>query len=74
MGEIAEAMIDGELCEGCGVYLGQGPGYPRKCRDCKRTENDPHPQTKVPCKQCGRYVKFCGMRDHVKASHPKEKP
>ena len=23
MGEIAEAMLDGTLCEGCGVYIGQ---------------------------------------------------
>lgn len=32
MGEAAEMMLDGTLCEGCGVYLdGDSPGYPRYC-------------------------------------------
>lgn len=32
MGEIADAMINGELCEMCGVALdGDAPGYPRYC-------------------------------------------
>jgi len=35
MGDIAEMMLDGTLCEGCGVYLpGEGEGIPRYCRDC----------------------------------------
>jgi len=35
MGEIAEMMLDGTLCEWCGVYIeGDAPGYPRLCRDC----------------------------------------
>lgn len=32
MGEIADAMINGELCEMCGVPLGgEATGYPRYC-------------------------------------------
>ena len=32
MGEIAESMINGLVCEHCGVYLdGEEPGYPRLC-------------------------------------------
>lgn len=32
MGEIAEMMLDGTLCEGCGVYIeGEGEGFPRYC-------------------------------------------
>jgi len=32
MGEIAESMLNGELCEGCGAYLEQkGGGYPEYC-------------------------------------------
>ena len=35
MGEIAEMMLDGEMCEGCGVYLGgEALGIPRKCQSC----------------------------------------
>lgn len=32
MGEIADMMLDGTLCEGCGCYLeGGGDGFPRYC-------------------------------------------
>jgi hypothetical protein len=32
MGEMAEMMLDGTMCEGCGVLLdGESPGYPRYC-------------------------------------------
>lgn len=37
MGEIAEMMLDGTLCEGCGEYLeGEGMGFPRYCSGCAR--------------------------------------
>lgn len=35
MGEIADMMIDGTLCEWCGCYVGEATGYPRKCPDCR---------------------------------------
>lgn len=47
MGEIAEAIIDGDLCEICGVYLGDGDGHPRKCEGCDTWE----------CPVCGAEVK-----------------
>jgi len=32
MGEIAEMMLDGTLCEGCGVFLSDEPeGFPSYC-------------------------------------------
>ena len=35
MGEIAEMMLDGTLCEGCGEYLdGGGLGFPMRCAAC----------------------------------------
>lgn len=35
MGEIAEMMLEGILCESCGVFLGgDAAGYPRYCADC----------------------------------------
>jgi len=36
MGEIAEAILEGDFCEGCGVDLGAGDGYPRRCADCQK--------------------------------------
>lgn len=35
MGEIADMMLEGILCEGCGEPVdGRAPGYPRRCRGC----------------------------------------
>ena len=35
MGEVAEMMLDGTLCQVCGgVIDGTTPGYPRTCEDC----------------------------------------
>lgn len=34
MGEIADMMIDGILCEECGEYIGDAVGYPRLCSGC----------------------------------------
>ena len=36
MGEIAEMVLDGLLCEQCGEYIGDGldAGYPRLCAAC----------------------------------------
>lgn len=32
MGEIAEMMLEGILCEGCGTFIDEhGPGHPRYC-------------------------------------------
>lgn len=31
MGEIAEMMLDGTLCEGCGDFIGSDAGFPQYC-------------------------------------------
>lgn len=36
MGEIAEMVLDGLLCEQCGIFVdGEETGYPRSCEDCE---------------------------------------
>lgn len=35
MGDIADMMLDGTLCEGCGMYIGSDNGFPTYCYDCK---------------------------------------
>lgn len=35
MGEVTEMMLDGVLCECCGVYIGDPVGYPITCDDCE---------------------------------------
>lgn len=40
MGEIAEMMLEGILCQYCGVYLNvdEGCGFPMSCEDCADEE------------------------------------
>ena len=41
MGDIAEAMVDGVLCQTCGVLLdGEVPGHPRWCGGCAPDDAD----------------------------------
>lgn len=71
MGDIAELMLDGTLCEGCGITLGgHAPGHPRYCHDCKRHRKPNNPVgTKVTCHRCGRRVKKAGLDNHMKDAH-----
>ncbi len=34
MGEIADDILNGDRCDLCGVWIGEGDGYPRKCVEC----------------------------------------
>jgi hypothetical protein len=82
MGEIAEMMLDGTLCEGCGAYLdGDGEGFPRYCDDCRkeRKSASPHPNAiyktpvpKVSCPTCKKRVKAAGLKDHMRDAHGAE--
>ena len=38
MGEIADMMLDGTLCQSCGVYIGDESAgdFPQHCADCAR--------------------------------------
>lgn len=51
MGEVAEMMLDGTLCQQCGVFIDDAaegttwnPGVPRSCRHCRRGERRPKPK------------------------------
>ena len=34
MGEIADLMLEGSICEGCGVEMGEACGFVRRCAGC----------------------------------------
>lgn len=81
MGEIADMMLDGTMCQGCGVWLHggkDGPGYPGFCRDCEPANTKVTPsQPKVSCPTCGKRVKAVGLKDHQRDAHgvkPEEPP
>lgn len=40
MGEIADAILNGDMCQSCGVYIedDEANGFPRDCASCKEPE------------------------------------
>ena len=78
MGEIAEMMLNGDMCEQCGEWIGDGdgPGYPGLCAGCRR-ETRPYSSKPHKCPHCAkRFRKDVGVRDHVRTVHAlaKESP
>lgn len=78
MGEIADMMLDGTLCQGCGAYMDDSePGHPRFCHSCRREQREsmsprfpaPSNPAKVACEVCGRHVKATGLKDHMRDRH-----
>lgn len=76
MGEVADMMLDGTLCEGCGVYLGADGGFPQRCASCGPVDEQSIPdlrmlrnRAKVGCPECGRRVKETGLKDHMRDRH-----
>ena len=83
MGEIADMMLDGTLCEGCGEYIGLGGGYSQYCSpQCAADRGVEFDNTflyerrarggaeKVQCPDCGKSCKGeQGVKDHRRAKH-----
>ena len=59
MGEIADMMLDGTLCEGCGGYLG-GDGFavPLLCADCAKDRR----KEGKDVQPLGAFWQDCGLR------------
>lgn len=63
MGEIADMMLDGTLCQHCGAYVGSDNGFPTSC-GCENEEDD------LPnfCCECdhfplGKQGFHCGLKN-----------
>jgi endogenous inhibitor of DNA gyrase (YacG/DUF329 family) len=71
MGEIADMMLDGTLCECCGAYIGRSQGFPGYCsKQCAQDRGAIEaPIIKVKCKKCGKRVKEIGLAQHMKDKH-----
>ena len=74
MGEIADMMLDGTLCERCGEYLGTDNGYPTYCASCANEIevkfSGVGKKEKVSCPHCKKRVKKIGLSDHIRDAHP----
>jgi hypothetical protein len=78
MGDIAEMMLDGTLCQCCGEYMGESMGFATTCAACRRDTNinskyiprsmRPSPKN-TSCPVCKRRVRIAGLDDHMKALH-----
>ena len=63
MGEIAEMMLDGTLCEHCSVYTGvdEAPGYPCYCsKECAKDAGYSKKEIKEML-ECGRIIESCDI-------------
>ncbi|KXJ56556.1 MAG: hypothetical protein AXW12_00555 [Thalassospira sp. Nap_22] len=77
MGEIAEAMLNGDLCEGCGCELGFDQGYPGYCGACGGgavVAEITAPVTKARkircnCPECGKSFKASAISNHIRDAH-----
>lgn len=76
MGDIANMMLEGILCQDCGMYLDDNEnrlGYPQSCEDCKEDEKrkqklNLHP--KIKCLVCNKPCRGeQGLEAHKKAKH-----
>jgi hypothetical protein len=86
MGEYADLMLSGEVCEFCGCELGEGPGYPRRCHGCGGNADEVdflpviHRPRKHKCGHCPKKFRaYISARQHERDAHgipmptPKEK-
>jgi hypothetical protein len=77
MGEVAEMMLDGTLCQMCGVFMGDAVGYPVTCTSCGGDEAvEPHSNEqarvksiKFKCSECKKSVSASGAMQHLEAAH-----
>lgn len=80
MGEIADAIVDGEICQICCCPDGEAArGYPFTCAECGGEElGDEFFESAVPvgpecvCPECGKTLKsLIGVMDHMRDKHGK---
>jgi hypothetical protein len=47
MGEYADYILNGDDCQYCGEYLGEGDGFPRTCKSCRDEDRKQPPKRAV---------------------------
>lgn len=72
MGDIADMMLNGSMCQYCGEIL-DGKGFPTVCHACQNelcvNEYGEKRAKKVKCDICGKRVKEAGIYNHMKDKH-----
>lgn len=77
MGDIADMILDGSLCQECGSVIGDGngDGYPTTCSGCsgepieraRKPNKSKQKMKRYPCKICGKH--FAVMAQHMHHKH-----
>jgi len=68
MGDIAEMMLDGDICQYCGDFIGPGDGYPQSCNGCRdEVESDDYV---FDCSKCTKTFETAqAAKQHFNAKH-----
>ncbi len=81
MGELADLILEGALCQQCGHDFMESSGYPRLCSSCSKparpaTKKPAPPATKKHgCVLCPRkFSSTTALADHTRAAHSEKKP
>lgn len=78
MGEIAELVLDGLMCEGCGEWMGDDflAGHPRRCAACEPEyrasflSNEKRAAKTIKCTDCGKWFATEKAREqHHRTKH-----
>ena len=76
MGDVADMIVDGTLCQSCGVLVANGTasGFPRDCDDCKElnwpsVHASPNREKRQQC-HCGKKFRTKqALNDHQRDVH-----
>lgn len=69
MGDVADMMLDGTLCEQCGAYMGEPSGTPVSCGLCSSSQVEAVKKVKFKCGLCGKGVAPSGAVQHLETVH-----
>jgi PHP family Zn ribbon phosphoesterase len=71
MGEYADMILEGDVCQVCMCPLKNSLGdFPQTCGSCKRADaREVKTAQRVACKTCGKRVKLAGVKDHMRDAH-----
>ena len=68
MGDIADMMLEGDLCQECGEYMPHSMGFPRTCKGCKSAAR--RNLDGIVCPKCGKKCRGdLGLQQHTAAKH-----
>lgn len=66
MGEIADAILIGRICQQCLQPFAVDQGYPQDCLRCRAANA---PDLRLSCPVCQKRVKPGGLPQHVRSKH-----